>query len=70
MIILFISATLLARENPNYEKVVDHCEKALQFDPGNVKAIYRMGIALEELGQLEKATAILTSFPACQSGNY
>ena len=62
---------MLARGSPiNYEKIAQHCEKALELDPGNVKAIFRLGTALYHLGNLEKANQVLTSNPACQTGLY
>ncbi|KAK7104468.1 hypothetical protein V1264_019180 [Littorina saxatilis] len=63
-----LAACLLAKEKePNYEKVVGYCQKVLDHDPKNVKAIFRMGTALHHLGNLDKAHDVLTSTSACQT---
>lgn len=37
-------------------KAVPHCSKALEMQPANVKALYRLGCAYLELGDLENAS--------------
>ncbi|XP_076442280.1 tetratricopeptide repeat protein 9C-like [Babylonia areolata] len=56
-----LAACLLTRQNPDCQRIVEHCEKVLEYDATNVKAAYRMGTALSLMGNLEKAQAIVTS---------
>lgn len=55
-------------KEPNYERVVECCQQTLDLNPGNLKAIFRMGTALVNLGNYEKAKEILTSNEACATG--
>lgn len=60
-----LAACLLASDNPKHEKVVEYCERVLDLEPENVKATFRMGTALVQLGNYEKAKKVLTSNKAC-----
>ncbi|KAK7504974.1 hypothetical protein BaRGS_00004002 [Batillaria attramentaria] len=55
-----LAACLLATENPKHDKVVEYCERVLELEPGNVKATFRLGTALVQLGNYEKAKVVLT----------
>jgi serine/threonine-protein phosphatase 5 len=41
----------------NYGSVISNCDKALQLDAGNVKAMYRRGSALNTMGRFKEARA-------------
>ena len=38
-----------------YQQCIDHCDKALEIDGSNTKALFRQATAQMELGQLAKA---------------
>ncbi|PVD32338.1 hypothetical protein C0Q70_07771 [Pomacea canaliculata] len=56
--------SLLASSDPKNEKVIEYCKKSLAINPDNLKAVFRMGTALANLGQYEKAKEVLTSHKA------
>ena len=52
---VFFSACMLQQEEPNYEKIIEHCNNVLGVSEGNVKALYRKGVALYHLKNYEDA---------------
>jgi len=52
-------ACLLQSENPSYLRVVDCCKEAIGRVPNNIKAHYRLGVALYNLKRYHDACEAL-----------
>ncbi|XP_059201599.1 tetratricopeptide repeat protein 9C [Centropristis striata] len=59
-----LAACLLQRQSVDYARVRDYSLRALQWRPGDVKALYRAGVATLEVGDAETAKQYLTQ--ACR----
>lgn len=59
-----LSACLLQRQNVDYARVQEYSLRVLQWQPGNVKALYRAGLATLEMGDAQTAKQYLTQ--ACR----
>lgn len=55
----FFSACMLQQEEPNYEKIIEHCNNVLGVSEGNMKALFRKGVALYHLKNYEDALDFL-----------
>ncbi|KAJ0002880.1 hypothetical protein NQD34_008029 [Periophthalmus magnuspinnatus] len=55
-----LAACLLQKENTNYARVQEYSLRVLQWQPHNVKALYRAGVATLELGDAQMAKRYLT----------
>ncbi|XP_071161477.1 tetratricopeptide repeat protein 9C-like [Mytilus edulis] len=54
-----LAACMLQQEEPSYEKIVEHCNNVLEASKGNVKALYRKGVACYHLKNYEEALEYL-----------
>ena len=54
---------MLKEAEPKYERIIEHCDKALAVSPSNGKALFRKGISLYSLGQLSEALDVLKEAP-------
>ncbi|XP_053180069.1 tetratricopeptide repeat protein 9C [Scomber japonicus] len=59
-----LAACLLQRQSVDYARVREYSLRVLQWRPGDVKALYRAGVATLELGDAETAKQYLTQ--ACR----
>uniref|UniRef100_A0A673H5I7 Tetratricopeptide repeat protein 9C-like n=1 Tax=Sinocyclocheilus rhinocerous TaxID=307959 RepID=A0A673H5I7_9TELE len=55
-----LTACLLQRELVDYARVLEQCLKVLQWRSGDIKALYRAGVASLELGDAQTARHYLT----------
>ncbi|XP_056138551.1 tetratricopeptide repeat protein 9C [Lampris incognitus] len=55
-----LAACLLLKEKVDYTRVQEYCLRVLQRRPGDVKALYRAGVATLELGDAQTAKQYLT----------
>ncbi|XP_072293779.1 tetratricopeptide repeat protein 9C [Eucyclogobius newberryi] len=55
-----LAACLLLKESVNYARVQDYSLRVLRWQPHNVKALYRAGVATLELGDARMAKMYLT----------
>lgn len=55
-----LAACLLQKEGVDYSRVREYSLKVLQWQPHNVKALYRAGVATLELGDAQTAKSYLT----------
>jgi len=65
-------ACMLQVEEPSYGRVLDCCKEAIERVPENVKAHYRCGVALFQLGRYDDAVTSLHKAAQLQgkSGTY
>lgn len=56
---VYFSACMLQQDVPNYEKIIEHCDNALELSQGNVKALYRKGVASYHLRKYDDALNFL-----------
>ncbi|GCB83487.1 hypothetical protein scyTo_0024273, partial [Scyliorhinus torazame] len=54
------TACLLLSEKVNYERVRDYCLKVLARQASNTKALYRVGVALYNIGDYDQALHYLS----------
>lgn len=59
-----LAACLLQRQSVDYARVQEYSMKVLQWRPGNVKALYRAGVATLEMGDAQTAKQYLSQ--ACK----
>ncbi|XP_069550589.1 LOW QUALITY PROTEIN: tetratricopeptide repeat protein 9C [Brachyistius frenatus] len=59
-----LAACLLQKQSVDYTRVLDYSLRVLQWRPGNVKALYRAGVATLEIGDAQRAKQYLTQ--ACR----
>ncbi len=59
-----LSACLLQRQNVDYARVREYSLRVLQWRPGDVKALYRAGVATLEMGDAQTAKQYLSQ--ACR----
>ncbi|XP_029297336.1 tetratricopeptide repeat protein 9C isoform X1 [Cottoperca gobio] len=59
-----LAACLLQRQSVDYSRVRDYSLRVLQWRPGDVKALYRAGVATLEMGDAQTAKQYLTQ--ACR----
>ncbi|KAM4585803.1 tetratricopeptide repeat protein 9C isoform 1-T3 [Fundulus diaphanus] len=55
-----LSACLLQKQKVDYSRVLEYSLRVLQWQPGNVKALYRAGVATLEMGDAQEAKQYLT----------
>ncbi|KAL4622986.1 tetratricopeptide repeat protein 9C [Arapaima gigas] len=55
-----LAACLLQRESVDYARVREYSQRVLQWRPGDIKALYRAGVATLELGDPQTALLYLT----------
>lgn len=55
-----LAACLLQKERVNYGRVQEYSLRVLQWQPQNIKALYRAGVATLELGDAQTAKMYLT----------
>lgn len=58
--IFFFSACLLQKKSVDYGRVREYSLHVLQWRPGDVKALYRAGVATLEMGDAQTARQYLT----------
>lgn len=56
----FLSACLLQKQSVDYARVREYSLRVLQWRPGDVKALYRAGVATLEMGDAQTAKQYLT----------
>jgi TolA-binding protein len=56
---VFVNQAIIAYEDKAYENALAALGKALQFDPGNVDALYYTGLVYVATGQLDRASEAL-----------
>ncbi|KAF7228311.1 tetratricopeptide repeat protein 9C [Nothobranchius furzeri] len=59
-----LAACLLQKQNVDYTRVLEYSLRVLQWQPGNVKAMYRAGVATLEIGDAQRAKQYLSQ--ACK----
>uniref|UniRef100_A0A672IZX9 Tetratricopeptide repeat domain 9C n=1 Tax=Salarias fasciatus TaxID=181472 RepID=A0A672IZX9_SALFA len=59
-----LAACLLQKQRVDYARVLEYSLRVLQWRPGNVKALYRAGVATLEMGDAQTAKQYLTQ--ACK----
>ncbi|XP_039669617.1 tetratricopeptide repeat protein 9C [Perca fluviatilis] len=59
-----LAACLLQRQRVDYSRVLDYSLRVLKWRPGDVKAMYRAGVATLEMGDAQTAKQYLTQ--ACR----
>lgn len=59
-----LAACLLQKQSVDYSRVRDYSLRVLQWRPGDVKALYRAGVATLEMGDAQTAKQYLTQ--ACR----
>ena len=57
---IFLSACLLQKQSVDYARVREYSLRVLQWRPGDVKALYRAGVATLEMGDAQTAKQYLT----------
>ncbi|XP_013861703.1 tetratricopeptide repeat protein 9C [Austrofundulus limnaeus] len=60
-----LAACLLQKQKVDYARVLEYSLRVLRWQPGNVKALYRAGVATLEIGDAESAKQYLTQ--ACRA---
>ncbi|XP_015240154.1 PREDICTED: tetratricopeptide repeat protein 9C [Cyprinodon variegatus] len=55
-----LAACLLQKQKVDYGRVLEYSLRVLQWQPGNVKALYRAGVATLEMGDAQTAKQYLT----------
>ena len=53
----------------NYSSVITNCSRALEIDKGNIKGLYRRGVAYSRLKDWERAQADLNKVLSTEPGN-
>lgn len=56
---LFLSACLLQRQSVDYARVREYSLRVLKWRPGDVKALYRAGVAALEMGDAQTSKQYL-----------
>uniref|UniRef100_A0A673X1K0 Tetratricopeptide repeat domain 9C n=1 Tax=Salmo trutta TaxID=8032 RepID=A0A673X1K0_SALTR len=64
-----LAACLLQRECVDYTRVQEYSLRVLQLRPGEIKALYRAGVATLELGDAQSAKQYLTQASKGQSND-
>ncbi|XP_064622854.1 tetratricopeptide repeat protein 9C-like isoform X2 [Lineus longissimus] len=64
-----IAACMLQQENPNYGRIVSHCESSLALSPNNLKATYRKGVAQYYLRDYDSSMDTLKSARGLPNGD-
>lgn len=59
-IYIYLSACLLQKQSVDYVRVREYSLRVLQWRPGDVKALYRAGVATLEMGDAQTAKQYLT----------
>uniref|UniRef100_A0A3P9JKE0 Tetratricopeptide repeat domain 9C n=1 Tax=Oryzias latipes TaxID=8090 RepID=A0A3P9JKE0_ORYLA len=59
-----LAACLLQRQKVDYARVLEYSLRVLHWQPGNIKALYRAGVATLEMGDAQAAKQYLTQ--ACR----
>lgn len=54
-----LSACLLQKQTVDYARVLEYSQKVLHRRPGDVKALYRAGVATLEIGDAQAAKQYL-----------
>lgn len=49
---------MLQKDKPAYDQVVDYCRQVTAISPDNIKALYRMGVALFHSNKPEEALRV------------
>ncbi|MEQ2282636.1 hypothetical protein AMECASPLE_002744 [Ameca splendens] len=55
-----LAACLLQKQKVDYTRVLEYSLRVLQWQPGNIKALYRAGVATLEMGDAQAAKRYLT----------
>ncbi|GFO07332.1 tetratricopeptide repeat protein 9c-like [Plakobranchus ocellatus] len=58
-----LAACLLKDPEPNYERIIEYCDKALSIAASNGKALFRKGVSLYSLGKFSEALNVLKEAP-------
>ncbi|XP_041846648.1 tetratricopeptide repeat protein 9C [Melanotaenia boesemani] len=61
-----LAACLLQRQSVDYARVLEYSLRVLQWRPGNIKALYRAGVATLEIGDAQTAKQYLTQASRAQ----
>ncbi|BFZ11664.1 hypothetical protein BsWGS_14703 [Bradybaena similaris] len=59
-----LAACMLKEPTPKYERIIEHCTKALEASPNNVKALFRKGMSQYALEDYEEALKTLQRAPS------
>lgn len=57
---IYVSACLLQKQSVDFARVQEYSLRVLQWRPGDVKALYRAGVATLEMGDAQTAKQYLT----------
>lgn len=57
---IYLSACLLQKQSVDYARVQEYSLRVLQWRPGDIKALYRAGVATLEMGDAQTAKQYLT----------
>lgn len=60
LLYIYLSACLLQKQSVDYARVREYSLRVLQWRPGDVKALYRAGVATLEMGDAQTAKQYLT----------
>ncbi|MEQ2217411.1 hypothetical protein XENOCAPTIV_009239 [Xenoophorus captivus] len=58
--LMCLLACLLQKQKVDYTRVLEYSLRVLQWQPGNIKALYRAGVANLEMGDAQAAKQYLT----------
>ncbi|CAL1538555.1 unnamed protein product [Lymnaea stagnalis] len=54
-----LAACMLKDPEPKYQRIIEHCDRALDASPNNLKALFRKGTSQYAVGDYEEALATL-----------
>ncbi|KAL3872619.1 hypothetical protein ACJMK2_035834 [Sinanodonta woodiana] len=63
-----LAACLIQVDTPNYQKIIEYCDRVLEISPGSAKALYRKGMSLYNLQKYEKALEALEQAKCTDKG--
>ena len=67
---LLLNQALVALKTEDFAAVLVHCSQVLAFQPANVKALFRRGVAKARLGRLDEAKADLEKTVLLDPANF
>jgi len=60
---------MLQKDKPDYDKIIEYCRQATSIAPDNVKALYRMGVALFHANKPDEALKVFEVVASLPEGN-
>ncbi|XP_050404277.1 tetratricopeptide repeat protein 9C [Patella vulgata] len=57
-----LAASLMKQESSNYDKINEYCDKVLEIEPFNEKALYRKATALNTLRRFDETVNLIETF--------